>query len=89
MWATEGFCLGFEWWWVIPIVMVIMMILCFFMMRRGMSCIMCGPSSNTSGPFWKSGTESARDILDKRYARGEIGREEYEEKKSDLDRTSG
>lgn len=28
--------------------------------------------------------ESARDVLDKRYARGEIGREEYEQKKRDL-----
>jgi len=28
--------------------------------------------------------ESARDILDKRYARGEIGRDEYEQKKRDL-----
>ena len=28
--------------------------------------------------------KSAREILDERYARGEIGREEYEEKKRDL-----
>jgi putative membrane protein len=28
--------------------------------------------------------ETARDILDKRYARGEIGRDEYEQKKRDL-----
>jgi len=28
--------------------------------------------------------ESAREILDKRYARGEIGKEEYEEKKRDM-----
>ena len=74
---------------MIPIAIVIMMVLCFFMMRRGMSCMMCGPSSHGSGPFWKSGSESAREILDKRYARGEIRREEYEEKKADLERTSG
>lgn len=29
-------------------------------------------------------TESARDVLDKRYARGEIGRDEYEQKKREL-----
>jgi len=28
--------------------------------------------------------KSAREILDERYARGEIGREEYEQKKRDL-----
>ncbi|MEO8344189.1 MAG: SHOCT domain-containing protein [Betaproteobacteria bacterium] len=30
------------------------------------------------------GRESARDIVDKRYARGEIGDGEYEKKKRDL-----
>ncbi|TXL68139.1 SHOCT domain-containing protein [Zeimonas arvi] len=30
------------------------------------------------------GAESALDVLKKRYARGEIGKEEYEEKKRDL-----
>lgn len=29
-------------------------------------------------------TDTVRDILDKRYALGEIGRAEYEEKKRDL-----
>lgn len=31
-----------------------------------------------------SPTDTVRDILDKRYALGEIGRAEYEEKKRDL-----
>jgi len=30
------------------------------------------------------GAESARDILDRRYASGEIGKDEYEQKKRDL-----
>jgi putative membrane protein len=29
-------------------------------------------------------SESALDVLNKRYARGEIGREEYEQKKRDI-----
>jgi uncharacterized membrane protein len=32
----------------------------------------------------RPGTESRREILDKRYALGEIGKEEYEKKKRDI-----
>jgi putative membrane protein len=35
-----------------------------------------------AGPFWRS--SAALDILEQRYARGEIGRDEYLQKKSDL-----
>ena len=50
--------------------------------------MMCGPSSRTSSELFGSGRfESAREILDKRYARGDIGKEEYEERKRDIERT--
>jgi putative membrane protein len=40
------------------------------------------------GPFWRS--SAALDILEQRYARGEIGRDEYLQKKHDLlDRGAG
>jgi putative membrane protein len=71
MFAYGGAWNGFSWWWVIPLAM---MILCFFMMR-GHGC-MAGGSGRRG--------ESARDILDKRYARGEIGKQEYEDKKRDI-----
>lgn len=83
MWGYDGFCCGFVWWWIIPIAMIA---LCFFMMRRRMTC---RSSFDTGDQIWRSRPESARDILDKRYARGEIGKEEYEEKKRDLGLTTG
>lgn len=68
----------FPLWWLFP---VVMMLLCFFMMRgrRGMG--MCGFGSSTDAG------ESAMDILDKRYARGEIDQREYEERKGKLMQT--
>ena len=37
------------------------------------------------GRGWSGGGESARDILEKRYARGEITKEEFEEMKRTLE----
>jgi putative membrane protein len=86
MWGYDGCCFAFGWWWIIPIAMIIMMALCFFMMRRHMGCMVCGPWSRTSGDSSCSGrAESAGEILDKRYAAGEIGKDEYEEKKRDIE----
>jgi putative membrane protein len=90
MWGYESFCCGFGWWWIIPAAMIIMMALCFFMMRGRMGWMMCGPVSRTSSRSFGSGhLESAREILDKRYAGGDIGKEEYEERKKDIERTDG
>ncbi len=90
MWGYDGFCCGFGWWWIIPAIMILMMGLCFVMMRRRMGSMMCGPSSRMSGDWhWGRHSESAKEILDKRYARGEIGKEEYEDKKKDIERDNG
>ena len=74
MFAYGGVWNGFPYWWIIPIAM---MILCFLMMRRRRGCL-----TDWSRPH--PDAESAREILDKRYARGEIGKEEYEQKRRDL-----
>jgi putative membrane protein len=74
MFAYGGFWNGFSWWWIIPIAM---MILCFLMMRRHGGCTTGWSRSRQDGG-------SAKEILDRRYARGEIDKEEYEQKKRDL-----
>jgi len=90
MWGYESFCSGFGWWWVFPIAMIILFALSFFMMRGRTGCMMCGPFGRGSeDAFWKGRSESASEILDKRYAAGDIGKEEYEDKKKDISRTEG
>ncbi len=64
-----------EYWWIFPLVMIIV---CFFFMRGGG---MCGRGSHDGG---NHDSESARDILDRRYASGEINKAEYEEIKKQL-----
>ena len=80
MFGTEFF--ASDLWWIFP---VVMMVLCFFMMRGGiapMSC--CG--FRRSADHGQNTSESSMEILDKRYAGGEIGKQEYEERKGTLNR---
>lgn len=60
-----------------------MIIICFLMMRCGFR--MCGNGSHDKGGH---SSESAKEILDRRYAGGKIDKTEYEEKKRDLNRNN-
>ena len=69
------FCSGY--WWIFPLVMIVF---CFFFMRGCVGRRMCG-FGNYIYP-----EESALEILNKRYAKGEIDQKEYEDKKRNLER---
>jgi uncharacterized membrane protein len=74
-------------WWLFPLAMTA---LCFFIMRGRRFC-MTGWSTSRSGKRSPSlaSSESAKEILDKRYVLGEISKEEYQEKRVDIGQTEG
>lgn len=80
MFPCAGF--GYGLWWIFPLIMIGMMVLCFFMMRGRMGSMMCRPGFRKSGSHGEDSADSPVDILNKRYIRGEVNKEEYEEKKS-------
>ena len=75
MWncGSLGMC---SWMWIFPLIFLIVILLILF---RGRGLPMCG------GHGTHRGEESARELLDRRYARGEISREEYQQMKKDLE----
>ena len=68
--------------WIFPLIMFAVMIIIIFLFSRGG----CRP------PWWGPGghcreggeTDSALEILKKRYAKGEITKEEFEQMKKDI-----
>jgi len=73
-------CIGF--WWIFPLVMIV---LCFFWMRGRRWPMMCGFGSRWADLDREWTRDSAKEILDRRYASGEINQSEYEEMKKVLD----
>jgi uncharacterized membrane protein len=84
MFPCTAFSYGF--WWIFPLIMIIMVALCFFMMRGRMGSMMCRPGFRSTGGHGEDASGSSLDTLDRRYARGEINKDEYDEKKRAITR---
>ena len=67
-------------WWIFPLVMLVVMLIFFFLFfgRRGGRSSWCGFGEQKDA-------DSPLDILKKRYAKGEIKKEEFEAIKKDLE----
>lgn len=66
----------FPWMWTFPLTFLVVMLVLLF---RGGGRPRCG------GHETPKREDSARELLDRRYARGEISREEYQQMKKDLE----
>ena len=76
MYCSEFF--NSSWWWIWPVLMIAM---CYFMMRGRRGSMMCGFGPHYKGRPKINVSDSSLEILDKRYAAGDIDKAEYEEKK--------
>jgi len=76
--------------WIFPLfgiafITVMVILVCHIFSRQRKNGIYFTPQKHTSGGFGDdASSESAMEILDKRYAKGEIGKEEYKAIKSDI-----
>ena len=68
-------------WWIFPLAM---MAVCFLLMGRRKGFMMCGLGSAGTNDHHTDSSDSPIDILNKRYARGEIDKEEYDERRLTL-----
>ena len=73
MHGFEGMGFGMFWWWIIGLILVAAII--WVVIRS------TGQSNNLNNT---ANQKSALDILKERYAKGEIDKEEFEQRKKDL-----
>ncbi|MFA7208847.1 MAG: SHOCT domain-containing protein [Parcubacteria group bacterium] len=87
MYGNWGYGSGFGFGWIFMVIfwgLIIWGIIALIHgFNRGSHSGCCG-SDNGGQENMPSGKKSAMDILDERYAKGEINKEEYEAKKKDI-----
>ena len=71
---------GFGWGWFMPIFMILFWVLVIW----GVAALVRRTALPTSSESGSGHVDSPMEVLKKRYARGEINKDEYEEKKRDL-----
>lgn len=79
---------GFGWgfWWMMPLMMLFFFLACALVMWRmwhGGPHHWGPPRHMMSGP-WRDPTQSALRILNERYAKGEVDKAEYEDRKATI-----
>ena len=79
--GSENF--GWGGWWIFPVICIIVMFFFFTMFRRGGFRPPWGQNSDRHHSESKD-SETPIDILKKRYAKGEITKEEFDQMKNDL-----
>jgi putative membrane protein len=73
---------GWGFWWIFPMIMFFMVVVCVAMLVLGRRSGAGGLPHWRPGRSWDDPTHSALQILNERFARGEIQKQEYEEKKT-------
>ena len=77
---------GMAWMWIFPVLFLTGLALFFGVFLRGMSGSPCGrPPDEERRRADSFSQETPKEILDRRYARGEITREQYLEMRKDLE----